>query len=696
MVNTSPRKTIALYITFTELTIPPKLTAWQHSPPTPALTMRSLIQLLPLLLCPTTLIAEISLPPHFADHAVFQREKVVTVWGQADAGAKVVAELAGHTVEVSANNEGRFILELPALPAGGPHELVIRSGEDERRLQDLLIGEVWLASGQSNMEWRLGASDSLEAVREEIAGNTQIRGFEQINTHAETPAAETVGEWSIATPQNVHKFSGVAIHFALALHKKLGVPVGILDADWGGTPVCAWMPRESLEAVDAFAEELKADKESPHQQLDQERERKLAWRANPAVQDPGNRGYMLGFAERELNDDSWGSIKLPSTIEKHGIKIDGAIWFRKQITIPEDWTGPSLLSLGAVDDFETTYVNGVEVGATGKEVPNSYAHPREYPVSEELTKPGKDMVIAVRVFDHFGGGGFTGASKQLFLQSATSERIALAGEWKYRVEVAIPDPLNDKSYRYANLSGDGNRNRPARLFNGMIHPLIPYGIRGAIWYQAEADAGKPELYKQLFPAMIQGWRMNWGEAFPFYFVQLTRYGNPVEQPVQEGHSWAYIREAQMAALALPDTGMICLIDEGNPTDIHPKNKRVVGERLAALALEETYEKDIRGHHPVYYSVKNTGKQAQLTFAYTYGSLKTSDGNLPRGFAVRSEDGDWIAANAQIESETIVLSHPDPSATISAVRYGWANFPDTNVVNAAGLPLAPFRTDKQSK
>ncbi|HEX2948831.1 MAG TPA: sialate O-acetylesterase, partial [Armatimonadota bacterium] len=467
---------------------------------------------------------------------------------------------------------------------------------------------------QSNMEMVVRSSRN---SADEIANsaNQNIRLFAVRKKVSTAPLSTLEGQWTACGPDTVGSFSAAGYFFGRELQKRLNVPVGLIHTSWGGTPAEAWtshdfllkdpdfQPILSRYKVPAGVDPVAAQKDY---------EKKLAeYDAKKYQVDPGNKGEGLGWAKTDFADANWQTAKLPGLWDASGSKmdIDGAVWYRKDIQLPNDWAGKSLtLSLGAIDDFDVTYFNGVKVGAIDEKTNEYWAYPRTYTIPAELVKPGRN-VIAVRVFDHFGSGGFNGTVDQMTLAlagAATTKPLTLAGMWKMNVELAMkPVPAPTPVYTM-------NQNAPSTLYNGMLNPIIPFGIKGAIWYQGESNAGRSYQYRKLFPAMITSWRKAWGEGdFPFIFVQLANYMQRRDFPTESG--WAELREAQTMTLATKNTGMAVIIDIGEGDNIHPKNKQDVGKRLELAAEHVAYNKKIVYSGPMYKSMEVDHNTIRLHF-----------------------------------------------------------------------------------
>lgn len=627
------------------------------------------------------------------DHMVVERGRPVRLTGTDLPGQMVHATLAGRSAAAKADAAGHWLIALPALDAGGPFELTVE-GSRTLIFADVWSGEVWLASGQSNMELPLtrtiGADDAV------AGGCPGLRLFTVPQKTAAAPRPDVEGKWQVCDPAVAAGFSAVAFHFGRDVHRALGVPVGLILAAWGGTPAEAWTPREALLADPALrpmVEALDAAEHDPQRRIDLAKA--LAdWETKSFHQDTGNRGERLGYAKG--GGAGWAKMEIPQVWENAGLAIDGAVWFRREVTLPEAWAGRELaLSLGALDDFDVTYWNGERIGATGAETPQYYAHPRHYVIPGRLAKPGRNMV-AVRVFDHYGSGGFAGTAAQLSVGplESTVASLPLAGPWQYKIERRLPPAKVDWATRPAAL-GAGDPQSATVLWNGMLAPLtaaMPLPLAGVIWYQGESNVGRAAQYRTLFPTMIRAWRAAFRQpALPFLYVQLPNYEDPAAKaPPGEG-GWADLREAQAAALREPKTAMVVTLDIGEGTNLHPRNKREVGRRLALQALRMVYGRDTLAAGPTFQSAVRAGAAIRVHFASVAGGLETSDDAPPRGFLIAGTDRSWHAASARIDRDGVVVSSPEVSAPI-AVRYGWGNDPANTLRNGADLPAAPFRTD----
>ncbi len=641
--------------------------------------------------------AEIRLSPLLGDHMVLQRDAKVHIWGTATPGEKVKVEFNGQKKKDKADKDGNWSVYLKPMQAGGPCEMTISTKTEKVVLKDVLVGEVWVGSGQSNMEWPVAAS--ADAQNEIAAANyPNIRLFTVAKNPQVKPIMNLTGNWVACTPQTIPGFSAVAYYFGRKLHKDLNVPVGLINSSWGGTNAETWTSYEALKSkteLKHFWAAIDKANENIEQAMKTYQDQLAEWEKATGRGDPGNVGVTKGWADPKFSTADWKTKNLPDgfdTIDGN-TDFDGIVWFRKEVDIPAAWNGKDLeLRLGAIDDFDITYVNGKEVGRTGSETPGAWAVARVYKVPAACLKPGKN-VIAIRVVDNFLGGMVGNSAAEFCLVPLADKQkekpLCIAGPWQYKVEYQMtPKASNIGKPTQAGVAGEVNQ--PTSLYNGMINPLTPYTIRGAIWYQGESNAGRGAEYRVLFPAMIEGWRKAWNQGdFPFLFVQLANFTPVVPDPVQEG--WADLREAQMFTLKTPNTGMAVIIDIGDAADIHPKNKQDVGNRLALWALATTYgQKDLVYSGPLYKSMKVEGDKVRISFDHLGGGL-VAKGDKLTGFAIAGADKKFVHAQAKIEGDTVVV-WSEKVANPVVVRYAWANNPVCNLYNKAGLPASPFRTD----
>lgn len=613
----------------------------------------------------------------FSAGAVLQRESFIPVWGESSPKSMVCVEIAGKEAFAPASSAGKFILRLPPLPAGGPYELRVTDLTTKEKIivPDVLVGEVWIASGQSNMEYAMFRADE-----EAITGKpSQYSEFVKGLKNPETLRMLTVpvcyssaleegiqAEWKHAEPENARKFSAVALWFAHEIREKLNVPVGIIASSMGGTCIESWMSRSAylnnpeLRRCILEYDAILADR--------------TAWRDAAEISDDST-VIAEKWAAADFDDSDWKDMRVPGSWVKQGIGKDGAIWARCAVDVPESWAGRDLLlSIGAVDKRDITFFNGTEVGRTGKGFDiTDWNTPRKYTVPGKIVKAGRN-VIAVHAYSLCFDGAIHGEEKQFFLSLAgAGESIPLTGSWKVCAEFDF-----------------GLTTLPSILFNGMINPLIPYAIRGALWYQGEANADYLEdaiAYENRMESLIKDWRSLWGQGdFPFLMVQLAGFGE--KKDFMPEHPWPYLRESQRrTAEALPNVGMASALDVGDIKDIHPTDKRTVGHRLALIALHQTYhQENIVPCGPMYRNVAACDGKLRISFDHADG-LHAKSGQL-KGFRIAGADRRFYPAEAVIDGTSVVLSS-DKVLHPYAARYAWSGNPDANLYNGKDLPASPF-------
>jgi sialate O-acetylesterase len=620
------------------------------------------------------IVANVTLPRIFSHNMVLQRNKPIPVWGWAAAGEKVTVEFNKQKKTVKADKTGQWKVILDPEQAGGPFELTV-GGKNKLAINDVLVGEVWICSGQSNMEWTVRNSNN---AQQEIndANFPQIRQIKVPNTVATSPLKDiTGGEWKSCTPENAGDFTAVGYFFARELYRQLQVPIGLINTSWGGTMVETWVSKEAFENSEEFKTLFSATSAKDMEAAMKEKAQQLIKKIE-AQQGPIKQGVNTdSWKSPELNDGDWPHMKLPTAWEAAGYDMDGVVWFRKTITLSDADAGKAaVLELSKIDDVDETYINGTKIGSMG-----IWDQDRRYQVPAGVLKAGKN-VIAVRVTDGAGGGGIYGDAAAMKLTIGNTPQ-SLAGDWLFKVEsVKIVDVSNPNSY-------------PTLLFNAMVKPLIPYAVEGAIWYQGESNAGRAYQYRTAFPLMINDWRQRWGQGdFPFYFVQLASF-NAGNGDSQRGSNWAELREAQTSTLSLPNTGMAVTMDIGESKDIHPRNKQDVGKRLALVALNNLYEKKMEYSGPMYQSMEITGNKIELSFTHAANGFLVKDKyGYIKGFEIAGADKKFHFAKALAQGNKILV-FSDEVLNPVAVHYAWADdMPEVNLYNKEGLPAVPFRTD----
>lgn len=622
------------------------------------------------------------LPRLISDGMVLQRDKDIKIWGWALPGETVTVSFMGQTYSSTADAKGKWEVLLPKLPAGGPHSMEITASQQRIIVKDILIGDVWVCSGQSNMV--IPMERVKDIYEDEIAhcDNPLIRQFTVPDRYDFNGPREDLdgGIWEPLNADTVLRFSAVGYFFAKALFAKYGIPIGLIKACVGGTPIEAWMSEEVVRQFPGnmeIVEQLRVD--GYIDSIKQMEEAKVrAWYESIDENDKGIQKDHVPWFAPEYDASDWARVKLPASWKEMGLdSIKGAVWFRKEIDVPAFMAGkPAKLYMGTIVDSDRTYVNGVLVGSTSYRYP-----PRKYEVPAGLLKAGKN-VITVRVISNDGNGEFVkGKIYKLF---GHGYEINLEGEWQYRVGAAIDEPLPTVTFfQY----------KPTGLFNGMIAPLLNYGIKGVIWYQGESNTDDPKGYCEKFCAMIADWRKKWGQGdFPFLYVQLANFMEAKDQPSES--QWAQLREEQRRALCLPNTGMAVAIDLGEWNDLHPLNKKDVGERLALLARKLAYgEKDLVASGPLYKSMRVEGNKAIIEFSNIGSGLMVKGGGQLKHFAIAGRDKKFVWAKAIIEDDRVVVWHDDIPNPV-AVRYAWADNPEgANLYNREGLPASPFTTEE---
>ena len=649
--------------------------------------------------------ANLSLPAIFSDNMVLQRDTEVTFWGRAEANSTVTIKTEWNdSIETTATEYGVWEVKVPTPEAGGPYDVEVISGDESIKYTNVLIGEVWLCSGQSNMEMPLKGWPPANMVNnsDEVIANSanpRIRFFTVARAYSGELQYDCKGSWVESTPETAADFSATAYFFGKKVYEKLNIPIGLIHSSWGGTPVEAWTSKKYLEDVDEYKELLANMKE-----YNEEAEVYIKWLKDHKTIDVSGKDALSRWKDLDFNDaalsspdystDGWGEMELPTLwegVDKVPGNFDGAIWFKKDIEIPSDWVNKDLvLELGPIDDMDITYVNGKKVGEHMED--GFYNKKRIYDVPAGSVKDNK-LNISVRALDTQGGGGLFGKKEQLNIHpKGSDEKISLAGMWKYLpiaeyrgMDFYVFDAESREFFSRPEVTFEFTAYTPMALFNAMINPLIPYTIRGAIWYQGEANVGDAKGYEELFPLMIKNWRSDWKLGnFPFYFVQIApyNYGPDVNS--------AELRDAQRKSLSVPNTGMAVTMDIGNVDDIHPGNKQDVGERLARWALAKTY--DVEGldfSGPLYKSMDIKDSKAVVTFDNVNNLVYKPEAGTAE-FMIAGKDGVFKKAEVETDGNKLLLSSPEV-AEPAAVRYGWSNDAIATLFDENGLPASSFST-----
>lgn len=614
----------------------------------------------------------------FSDNMVLQRNVAIPVWGIADPGESVTVRLKSAVVKTTALSDGRWMVELPGFAAGGPYKLIIESGSGKIEFKNVLVGDVWFASGQSNMEhpvsgWEYIPHSAIANYEQEIADSKypEIRLF-QVPKFPSPVVQQDLsgGQWEVANPQSVTGFSSTAWFFAKELYRKLGVPIGIIHSSWGGTQIQPWMSRQSLEpyknSVKIPEIPEKFDQQEWTNNVTESLEKNLI-RRNKISYSPS--GFPEKTGRRDSYDSTWKSINLLDPQSKFG----NILWLRKKIEIQKGLSSEELeLSLGFLNRQSHVFFNGTEIGYF------LYPRPAILTIPDSLVFAGEN-ILTIRLAQPWGNTQALGDTNQFWIKSSKSNfRQNLYDKWQAndRLEAAIPAPESYQGY-------------PTYLYNGMVAPVIPYAIKGFIWYQGESNAGESALYEKLFQQLITDWRKSWQQGnLPFLFIQASN----IELTHNFDHrndSWCSLREAQQKALRLPNTGMVVSLDAGDRYDVHPKNKKEFGRRLALQALKVAYRQPIIADGPVVDSCKLKSNTIIIKVKDEDSGLKVVDPSHLSGFDVLGTDSVVYEVDAFLKNNYVYV--PLPGRVVPAeVHYGWTNNPQCSLFNKAGLPMAPFR------
>ncbi len=639
--------------------------------------MRSLLFFFSVLLCATS-FADVRLPRVLSDHMILQREMPVTLWGWADEGESVEIQLNGNKLAHTSAKNGKWQIQIAKQKAGGPHTLSV-IGKNTVELKDIYFGDVWLASGQSNMQTTMARVEERfpNAIRK--ASHPLLRQFTvpRVMTFTEPQEDLNGGEWQLTTPHTVPQHSATAYFFGRKIMQEENVPVGILSSNFGGSPAECWMNLQALESYpEAYQRALSLQDEKHLQALkDADAKDGNAWYSELNAGDKGSKAAPP-WQDPAIDHSEWSTLNVPGLWEDQGLEaMAGIVWFRKVVDLPADFDGgEGFLRLGTIVDADVAYINGVEVGRTGYQYP-----PRRYSVKKGVLKPGKNT-IALRIQVNNKRGEFI-PEKPYYLE-AGGKKYSLTGSWHYKignVMASTPPALRFTPW-----------NEPLGCFNAMLAPLFNLKIKGVIWYQGESNTGKPAEYATLFPHLIRHWREKFDQGdFPFIFVQLANYMKAEPEPSES--TWAELRFSQFKSLSEPNTAMAVAIDVGEWNDLHPLDKKSVGERLALAAQALAYDRDIVYSGPLLKSAKRKKNKVVLNFTHI-GSGLLANGEGLGGFAIAGEDGKFVWAQAEISGKKVIVWHPQISEP-QKVRYAWANTPeDANLYNKEGLPASPFEVE----
>lgn len=621
---------------------------------------------------------DVRLPYLISDGMILQRNQKNKIWGKAYPGSTLCLTFGDAKYTASVNEDGRWEVTLCSMQAGGPHQMMIECGNIRKIIQNILIGDVFVLGGQSNMEHLL--KKTLDLYEEELkcADYPAIRKFTVPEKYCfQGPLEElTGGEWVPVTPESVYDFSAVGYFCAKALYDKYKIPIGLIHTAVGGTPAEAWISEKSLRNFKVFTDTLSLCKQDTYINMIKENDDKIFrdWFTELNEKDKGLQDDITPWYSEAYEDASWSEIDLPRSFEGTELgEIKGSVWFRKEINLPKDKCGEKAkLVLGAIINGDETYLNGVKIGSN-----DSLFERRRYDIPEGILKEGKN-ILTVRVIMTRHRGAFV--TDMPYFLKAGDAIIPLSGKWRYR-QSAFMEPLpQTTSFQF----------KPAGLYNAMIYPLKNLSIRGVLWYQGESNTNNTGIYKELFETVIKDWRSLWkNEELPFIYVQLANYCPWRQEP--ERSCWAEIREEQRKVMeSISYTGMVVTYDVGEYNDIHPRDKKSVGNRLALWAMKMIYGENIVCSGPLYRTKVIEGDKIRIYFTQAGSGLTTKGINL-KSFMICGEDGKFADAQAFIEGETVVVYSELVKEPVD-VRYAWFDNPEAaNLYNLEGLPASPFTT-----
>lgn len=621
--------------------------------------------------------AQVRLPRLIRDSMILQRDIPVKIWGWASKNEKVKILFNNKTYKTVADTNGKWNVILPPTKAGGPYQISF-TASNSITVKDILFGDVWICSGQSNMVHQM----QLHSVRyaDEIAGadNPAIRHFWiPTLTDMQKPQEDLpVGNWKSVNPKDVLDFSAVAYFFAKKIFEKYQVPIGLINASVGGSPIEAWISEDALKDFDFIEKNIQKNKDTAY--INSFNRRSFANFSGSKQEDKGltEKWYDTSYIPK-----GWHTITVPGYWEDQGVKdLDGIVWYRKEIEVPRAMINiPVRLFLGRIVDADNVYINGVQIGNT------TYMYPqRRYTVPAGILKKGKNLIV-IKVQNNAGKGGFV-PDKPYYLFSG-KDTIDVKGYWQYKVGAVFPPA---KGFTGGGINA---QNQPAALYNAMIAPITNFSCKGFLWYQGESNTGRAKAYEKLQAALINDWRNKWKESeAAFLYVQLPGFMDMNYLPSES--QWAELREAQLHSLSVSNTAMAVAIDLGEWNDIHPDRKKEVGDRLALAAEKIAYkERDIVYSGPLYHSSTIDGSKIILSFTNTGSGLITNDGEELHYFSIAGVDKKFVWAKAKIEGDKIIVWNEQVIHPLY-IRYAWADNPDgANLYNKEGLSASPFRTDQ---
>jgi sialate O-acetylesterase len=628
--------------------------------------------------------ADVKLPKLISDGMVLQRDKPLKIWGWASPGEKVTVSFIKKNYSVVTGTDGKWQIITKAISAGGPYDMTI-SGNNKLEVKDILLGDVWFCSGQSNME--MGMGDVTEKYEKIIAQNQnpQIRQFlvpKSTNDATKVHDDLSNGRWTPATGANIPRFTAAGYFFAVSTYAREKVAIGLINASWGGTPIESWISTEGYKSFPEIAKQVTRLSDTAYvnrlTRNNAENNRLQAPRTDRKYDDGLNESPK--WYEANYVPVKWKEIMVPGFWNGQGLNnFSGVVWYRREINIPASVnTQTAKLYFGRINDNDEVYINGQSAGRTGGQYAN-----RMYTLKQGILVPGKNVIVARLSNNSSAQGGFV-PDKPYYITVGT-DTIQLSGKWQYKVGQAFPPAK-------PGLEGYSAANQPTLLYNTMVAPVANYAIKGALWYQGESNVNRAKEYERLLPELIANWRTTWQDPkLPFIIAQLPNY---LETTYLPGESqWAELREAQRKALTIPNVGLTVLIDVGEWGDIHPRNKKDVGERLALTAQKVAYEKaDLVTSGPTLQTAKADANKVVLTFTDTGSGLIAKDDSKLRHFAIAGADKKFVWATAQISGNQVIVSSNEVAKPVY-VRYAWANNPDfANLFNKEGLPASPFEVE----
>ncbi len=625
-------------------------------------------------------LGNVKLPAIISGNMVLQADTKVKIWGKADPEETVAVSFSGQEKKTVAGKDGSWMVELDPMKADSENKILTVQGKNKIEVKNVVVGEVWLGSGQSNMEMTVANSANPDAEAKE-ANYPLIRHFTVTKDISGKAKDDLDGKWVVCSPGTVKGFSAALYFFGRDIHKNNKVPVGLIHSSWGGSTIQPWLPKEVMSANPDFPNDFKVPDEK-YADLKTYAEFKKDEIKKISKADSGNQGEKEGWEKLTEFKDGWKETTLPQPIEKiAGAEMDGAVWLARTIDMPEKMTGKDLVvELGATFDAMTVYFNGEKIGSRDFTV--DYGRTK-FTVPAKLVKVGKNSLI-LRFFNPYGPGGLITKNGNELIMTGNSGKISLSGKWFYRIEqkydatelpMKIPHP----------------RKIPSALYNAMIAPTDNYSLRGMLWYQGESNAGDA-VYGKMLSALIKSWRGKRGQDdMAFLIVQLPNHGDRPAEPSDS--SWAIVREGQLSVLSLPKTAMITTLDIGEKHNIHPLNKQEIGRRLSLSARNICYgEKDLEYSGPLFDSMETKDGKAYIKFTHTKRGISAKDGGKLKGFAIAGPDGKYFWADAEIKGDIVSVSSEKVKEPVS-VRYAWADDPECNLVNGEGLPASTFQAGK---